>query len=67
MSQLQNQTEPRADLEWVCQAVSSMDEPCDASATFHCGICGRRFCAVHAADESWHRCALDEGEEGGEG
>ncbi len=46
-----NQTEAR-NLEWSCQAVSLMDESCDAAATFHCGICGRRFCAVHAEDEN---------------
>jgi len=57
MLQQVNQTEAR-DLEWSCQAVSSMDEPCGSSATFHCGICGRWFCAVHAQDEAWHTCAL---------
>jgi hypothetical protein len=47
MLQQVNQTEAR-NLEWSCQAVSPMDEPCDSAATFHCGICGRWFCAVHA-------------------
>jgi hypothetical protein len=67
MLQQQNQAEPRTDLEWTCQAVSPMDEPCDATATIHCGICGRWFCAIHAEDESWHQCSLGEGDEGGEG
>lgn len=62
----QNQTEPRTDLERICQAVSPIDEPCDATATFHCEICGRWFCAAHAEDESWHQCTLSEGDEGGE-
>jgi hypothetical protein len=65
MLQQVNQTEAR-DLEWACQAVSPMDEPCNSSATFHCGICGRWFCAVHAHDEAWHICALEPGDEGGE-
>ncbi len=65
MLQQVDQTGSR-DLEWSCQAVSPMDEPCDAKATVHCGICGRRFCAVHADDEMWHPCALAPGDEGGE-
>jgi hypothetical protein len=60
-----NQTKAR-DLEWTCQAVSPLDEPCDFAATSHCAICGRRFCAVHAEDETWHTCVLDPGDEGGE-
>jgi len=67
MLQQQNQPEARTDLEWTCQAVSSLDEPCDATATYHCGICGRWFCVMHAEDEAWHECALGEGDEGGEG
>jgi hypothetical protein len=63
MLQQVNQTEAR-DLEWSCQAVSPMDEPCDSSATFHCGICGRSFCAVHAEDETCHTCVLEPGDEG---
>ena len=47
MLQQVNQTEAR-DLEWSCQAVSPMDEPCDSAETFHCGLCGRWFCAVHS-------------------
>src|SRR5271167_2678636 len=65
MLQQVNQTEAR-DLEWSCQAVSPMDDPCDSVATVHCGICGRWFCAVHAEDESWHTCVLEPGDEGGE-
>jgi hypothetical protein len=65
MLQQMNQTETR-DLEWSCQAVSPMDEPCDSAATFHCGVCGRWFCAVHAHDEAWHACVLEPGDEGGE-
>ena len=67
MLQQQNQPEARTDLEWTCQAVSSLDEPCDATATYHCGICGRWFCVMHAEDEAWHQCVLGEGDEGGEG
>jgi hypothetical protein len=37
---------------------------CDSAATFHCGICGRWFCAAHAEDETWHTC--EPGDEGGE-
>ena len=65
MLQQVDQTAAR-DLEWTCQGVSPMDEPCDSGATFHCGICGRWFCAVHAEDENWHTCVLEPGEEGGE-
>jgi hypothetical protein len=43
-----------------------MDEPCDSTASFHCGICGRWFCAAHAEDENWHTCFLEPGDEGGE-
>jgi hypothetical protein len=49
-----NQTEPR-DIVPTCQAVSPMDEPCDATGTY-----------VHAEDEVWHHCALKEGDNGGE-
>jgi hypothetical protein len=65
MLQELNQTEAR-DLEWTCQGVSPMADPCDSVATFHCGICGRRFCVVHAGDENWHTCVLEPGDEGGE-
>jgi hypothetical protein len=43
-----------------------MDDSCDAFATFHRGICGHWFCAVHGEDESGHTCVLEPGEEGGE-
>jgi hypothetical protein len=66
MLEQENQTESRG-LEWHCQAVSPMDEPCDSSAGYHCGICGQWFCAIHAQDESWHHCVLEPGDEGGEG
>ena len=65
MLEQKEQTESRS-AEWSCQAVSPIDEPCDATATFHCGICGRWFCAAHAGDEAWHSCALEAGDEGGE-
>jgi hypothetical protein len=65
MLQQLNQTEPR-DVVPTCQAVSPMDEPCDATAAYHCENCGRWFCAVHARDEAWHQCVLNEGEVGGE-
>ncbi len=66
MLQQENQTDS-LNLEWVCQALSPTGEPCATSATCHCGICGKWFCVVHAEDEAWHRCALEPGEEGGEG
>jgi len=53
MLQQVNQTEAR-DLEWACEGVSPMDDSCGSVATFYCGICGRRFCVLHADDESWH-------------
>jgi hypothetical protein len=61
-----NQTETRA-LEWSCEAVSQMAEPCDTAANVHCGICGRWFCTVHADDDAWQICVVDPGDEGGEG
>jgi len=66
MLQQENQAES-PNLEWVCQALSATGEPCETSATCHCSICGKWFCAVHAEDEAWHRCALEPGDEGGEG
>ena len=61
-----NQTETR-NLEQTCQAISPMDEPCDTSASYHCGICGMWLCAVqHAEDEASHHCILEPGDEGGE-
>jgi predicted nucleic acid binding AN1-type Zn finger protein len=65
MLQQVNQTEAR-NLEWPCEAVSPMDDRCDSSATFRCDICGHRFCAVHAEDETYHTCAFEPGDEGGE-
>jgi hypothetical protein len=65
MLQQVSQTEAR-DLEWSCEAVSQFDERCDTLATVHCGICGRRFCSVHAEDETFHACVLEPGDEGGE-
>jgi hypothetical protein len=65
MLQQLNQGEAR-DRDWSCQAISSMEEPCDSPATFHCGICGRWFCAVDADDSTRHTCILEPGDEGGE-
>jgi hypothetical protein len=65
MLQLSSHTGAR-NLEWSCEAISSMAEPCDSAATAHCGICGRWFCAVHDEDENWHICVVEPGEEGGE-
>jgi len=48
MLQQENQTQS-ANLEGVCQALSATGEPCDTSATCHCGICGKWFCAFHAS------------------
>jgi len=59
------QTEVR-DVEYCCQAVSPIDEACESHATFHCGICGKWFCTVHADDPAWHACSLEPGDEGGE-
>ena len=66
MLQQSSHTDAR-NLEWSCEAISPTAEPCDSAATSHCGICGRWFCAVHAEDEAWHICAVEPGEEGGEG
>ena len=66
MLQQQNQTEAQ-DIVPTCQAVSPMDEPCDDRATYHCATCGRWLCAAHAENEEWHHCAMNEGDEGGEG
>ena len=65
MLQQENQSQS-TNFEWACQALSALGEPCDTSATRHCGVCGKWFCSVHAEDEAWHRCALELGEEGGE-
>ena len=37
MLQPQNPPNPRT-FEWACQALSATGEPCDTSATCHCGI-----------------------------
>ena len=66
MLQQENQTQS-SNFEWVCQALSATGEPCDTSATCHCAVCRKWFCVVHAEDEAWHRCAVEPGEEGGEG
>jgi hypothetical protein len=55
------------DPEKTCQAVSPIDEPCDAPASYRCESCGRWFCEAHAEDEAWHPCSLQDREEGGEG
>jgi hypothetical protein len=54
------------DLERPCQAESPTGEPCDYPATVHCPTCNRWFCYAHAAEEAWHSCVLDPGDEGGE-
>jgi hypothetical protein len=66
MLQQSNHTDTR-NLEWHCEAISPLAEPCDSAATSHCGICGRQFCAAHAEDETWHIRIPEPGEEGGEG
>jgi hypothetical protein len=53
MLQQETQTESQ-NYEWVCQALSSSSEPCNTSATRHCGICKKWFCTVHVQDEAWH-------------
>jgi hypothetical protein len=66
MLQQKEQTEAHS-VEWSCQAMSPIDETCHAAATFHCGICGRWFCADHGEEEAWHRCAIEPEDEGPEG
>ena len=66
MLQQENQTESQ-NYEWVCQALSPAGEPCDTSATCHCGVCKKWFCTVHVEDEAWHNCALAPAEPDGEG
>lgn len=66
MLQPQSHTQTQK-LEWACEALTATGEPCDTAATAHCAACGKWFCAVHAEDEAWHRCALEPGDEGGEG
>jgi hypothetical protein len=54
--------------ERACQAVSSDGDTCNLiPATVHCPNCGEWFCEAHAEDEHWHPCALEPGDEGGEG
>ena len=66
MLQQENQAQS-ANFEWSVRRLSATGEPCDTSATYHYGVCGKWFCGFHAEDEAWHRCALEPGEEGGEG
>jgi hypothetical protein len=66
MLQQQNYAESR-DLEWTCQAVSPTDDPCDALASYQCGVCGKWYCAIHAENEMYHSCVLEPGDVGGEG
>ena len=66
MLQEMNQTESR-ELESRCEAVSPKDAPCDELASYKCGVCGKWYCAIHAASEAWHDCVLESGDEGGEG
>jgi hypothetical protein len=66
MLQGTKQAESR-NLEWTCQAVSPLDAPCDALASYQCGVCGKWYCAIHAENEAWHACVLEPGDEGGEG
>ncbi len=66
MLQGTKQAESR-NLEWTCQAVSPLDAPCDALASYQCGVCGKWYCAIHAQNELCHACVLEPGDEGGEG
>jgi len=50
-----------------CEGVSRLDEPCNESAVVFCDECERWFCSAHAEDDHWHACALEPGDEGGEG
>jgi len=51
----------------ACEAVSSLDEPCNEAASVFCDRCERWFCAAHFEDDEWHTCGVEPGEEGGEG
>lgn len=51
----------------ACEAVSSLDEPCNEAASAFCDRCERWFCAAHFEDDEWHPCGVEPGEEGGEG
>ena len=54
--------------ERLCEAVSPEGEACDyVPATVHCPKRDKWFCETHAEDEHWHSCALEPGDEGGEG
>ncbi len=66
---MQQQDDPKgsSNFEWVCQALSTVDEVCKVSATCHCPVCGKWFCALHAEDEAWHHCTLDATGEGARG
>ena len=66
MLQQVNPTESQGK-ELMCQAVSPMDDPCTARATYYCDVCGRWFCEEHAEDDARHVCELAPGDEGGEG
>jgi hypothetical protein len=55
-----------ADLERLCQGISTGDAACTYPATVHCAKCGRWFCDAHAEDEQWHPCMLPPCDEGGE-
>lgn len=50
----------------ACEALSHLDEPCNAPAMTRCEKCQRWFCSAHAEDAEWHTCVLDEGDIGGE-
>jgi len=65
---MERQQSTLAASERVCQAVSPEGESCNfIPATVHCPKCGGWFCEAHAEDEHWHPCALEPGDEGGEG
>ncbi len=58
------QQDESADLERLCQGVSSGYEACTFPATIHCTTCGRWFCDAHAEDKEWHPCMLPLGDGG---
>jgi hypothetical protein len=45
----------------LCERVSHLDEPCDATAQRRCPRCGLWFCRSHFPDPDWHSCAPDQG------
>ena len=67
MKAQQARENPAGEMKPSCEGVSRLDEPCNVSAAVFCEKCERWFCDAHAQDDHWHACALEPGDEGGEG